>query len=333
MSTSIILHTSQYIRIGNSILSIENNTLSRGRPKLLKKSDYVKPKTVFKGNPILAHNYKNSEGIISQFVENWWMSEKFDGYRAIWNGRCFKSRTNKTFSVPMWFSRIMPQGIALDGELWLGRGNFEKCGLFRKKRPRNAHKLKLWEEEWANAGVVYKAFDIPNSNKPFELRTKLLSRIIKSQQESYFENLESIRIKCFPLEFVKQTLVTDRLFLENTFEQIIKDGGEGVMLRAPGSLYDQGRSHNLLKYKVQADTECIIIGYRLSQNNKNTIGAFVCKFNGEGPSFIVGGINSNIKCNFKETHPIQSIITIQHNGFTLSGKPRHPRYLRRRYVV
>lgn len=33
--------------------------------------------------------------------------------------------------------------------------------------------------------------------------------------------------------------------------QIIVEGGEGVMLRKPRSLYELGRSHSILKYKVR----------------------------------------------------------------------------------
>ena len=58
-------------------------------------------------------------------VDNWWASEKWDGYRAVWNGQSFKSRVGKNFDVPDWYRSIMPPGIALDGELWLGRGEFE----------------------------------------------------------------------------------------------------------------------------------------------------------------------------------------------------------------
>lgn len=39
----------------------------------------------------------------------------------------------------------------------------------------------------------------------------------------------------------------------NTYANtIIKGNGEGVMLRRPGSLYDRGKSRNIVKYKVPA---------------------------------------------------------------------------------
>lgn len=34
-------------------------------------------------------------------------------------------------------------------------------------------------------------------------------------------------------------------------QETLKDGGEGVILQAPGSVYEQGRSADLLKLKVR----------------------------------------------------------------------------------
>lgn len=39
-------------------------------------------------------------------------------------------------------------------------------------------------------------------------------------------------------------------FLSKTLRQIIGDGGEGVILRRPKSLYEHGRTPNLMKLKV-----------------------------------------------------------------------------------
>ena len=41
-------------------------------------------------------------------------------------------------------------------------------------------------------------------------------------------------------------------------------------------------------------------------------------------------MDDEVRENFKETHPIGTIITITHNGYTDSGKPRFARYLRKR---
>jgi ATP-dependent DNA ligase len=47
--------------------------------------------------------------------------------------------------------------------------------------------------------------------------------------------------------------------LKEYFKEIVAKGGEGVMLREPQSLYKQGRSKSLRKYKEYFDTEVKVI--------------------------------------------------------------------------
>jgi ATP-dependent DNA ligase len=52
--------------------------------------------------------------------------------------------------------------------------------------------------------------------------------------------------------------------LKEYFEEIVKKGGEGVMLRKPNSMYEEGRSKGLKKYKV-----CVI--FRIFFNLKGIL--------------------------------------------------------------
>ena len=73
-------------------------------------------------------------------ITEYYASEKFDGYRAIWNGEKFLSRNGKEYTaVPEWFLKSMPSGIVLDGELWTKRDDFNTCGIFRKKNVEKAN--------------------------------------------------------------------------------------------------------------------------------------------------------------------------------------------------
>ena len=47
--------------------------------------------------------------------------------------------------------------------------------------------------------------------------------------------------------------------LKEIAEGIVSRGGEGLMLREPGSLYTAGRSPSLRKYKPYFDTEVIVV--------------------------------------------------------------------------
>jgi len=55
-------------------------------------------------------------------VSGWWISEKLDGVRAIWTGTELRSRAGVLFNPPDWFTDQLLAGVALDGELWAGRG-------------------------------------------------------------------------------------------------------------------------------------------------------------------------------------------------------------------
>ena len=55
----------------------------------------------------------------------YWMSEKFDGIRAYWDGKDFYSRLGNLILAPDWFVRDFPHDIELNGELFGGRGKFQ----------------------------------------------------------------------------------------------------------------------------------------------------------------------------------------------------------------
>src|SRR5690606_33162231 len=112
----------------------------------------------------LAHDYKH----YTIDPTGYWMSEKFDGERAIWTGSKFVSRAWNTINAPDSFIKNFPKEIMMDGELFMGRENFEKTGVFRKKNPD--------EKDWENA--VYMAFDVPNVDEEFEKRMSVLKTII-----------------------------------------------------------------------------------------------------------------------------------------------------------
>ena len=109
----------------------------------------------------------------------WYMSEKFDGYRALFkydkNGNgYFYSRSGKKFQCPEWFLLSLPpynllKDDILDGELWAGRDNFQLMGTVRKK--------KCIAEEWID--IQFQTYDIiTNNNELFIDRIQKLQKII-----------------------------------------------------------------------------------------------------------------------------------------------------------
>jgi DNA ligase-1 len=149
----------------------------------------------------------------------WLVSEKFDGWRAMWNGEAFVSRDGNTLPAPASWIQAMPAAVPLDGELWLGRGRFnETQGVIRSG-------------DWSQ--LRFMVFDAPCADGPIEQRLSFLGRL---------------RLPPF-CSVVEHTACKDRSVLDALFAIVTATGGEGLMLRAPGSFYDRFRSPRLLKLK------------------------------------------------------------------------------------
>jgi len=290
----------------------------------------IKPKTkkvlwdVKTDGIMLAHTYKDPKtGKIKnppkgfpKAPEGWFMSEKFDGYRAIWDGQNFRSRTGNIFVAPESFKKWLPNNVVLDGELFMGRECFEKCGIFRRKIPD--------ESEWKKNNVQYRIFDVPNIKAPFEKRMDELGKIVKAQCK-----LNSG--KC-PLVLTQQIKVKSENHLYKTFDTLTKKGAEGVMIRAPGSPYVPKRSSHLLKVKQLFDDECIVVGYKMGTGKyNNMLGAFNCELKKNRKiKFDISGMDDSVRMNYKKTHPIGTEVTFTYMGLSSKNIPRHPNYLRKR---
>ena len=303
------------------------------KPKVLTPLTDVKYQKVWdvdKQGVMLAHTFKDPKtGKIKnppkgypRAPNGWYASEKYDGYRALWDGKDFRSRTGKIFHVPTWFKAFMPPGIALDGELFLGRECFERCGIFRRKKPNDT--------EWLELNVKYQVFDIPTHPGLFEDRMEYLKQLIKYQCKiaKHNKNIPS-SIKC-PLLFTEQLQVFTEKEVYSLFDSLVKSGAEGLMLRAPNSPYEPKRTALLLKVKPSFDEECRIIGYKKGTGKyKDLLGSFRCEMvKKPGITFDISGMTDAVRKNYRETHPIGTIVTFTFMGYTERGIPRHPRYLR-----
>ena len=170
--------------------------------------------------------------------KGWYMSEKFDGYRACYDHskKRFFSRQNKPFNAPEWFIRAMPPRN-VDGELWIGRNMFQEMGIVRKKVP--------IDEEWLN--VTFQVYDMPEQNGTFKERLKELKRIVKMTKDRWETRRKEYpypfnKIDC-PVVVAKQVIIKSDDHMNNVYQEIIKNGGEGIMLKDPDSPYEGKRSN------------------------------------------------------------------------------------------
>ncbi len=232
----------------------------------------------------------------------WWMSEKYDGLRGYWDGRKLWSRKGQAIQAPGYFLAELPAGVALDGELWMGRGKFEEAiSTVLSQTP---------DERWKR--VCFMVFDAPQAEGSFEKRMEFLRATLPKENR-----------------FVQPVLQepckgTAHLLAER--DRVVGLGGEGLMLRKPESEYEAGRSPTLLKVKPQEDAEATVIAHFPGK------GKFVGKLGSlrvrtaEGHEFAIG-------TGFTDAHrdappPVGTIITYRFRGVTAKGLPRFPSYLR-----
>jgi DNA ligase 1 len=265
----------------------------------------------------------------------WYASEKYDGYRALFDSssRTLLSRAQKQFISPQWFIDMLPDND-LDGELWVGRENFEQMGVVRRKEPE--------DEDWLP--IKYVVYDIPSLDVPFKERLTQLKKIVKQVEKRWNTLREELceplcDIEC-PLVFAKQTLIKSHNHLETMYKELLQKGSEGIMMKCPKSFYEGKRSNYMLKYKPSFDEEAIIIGHKMGNGKyEGMLGAFICQqlINhdtyhetdmNENHNFSISGMDDSIRDDFEVSHPIGTIISYEHSGRTTTGKPRFPRYLR-----
>ena len=236
-------------------------------------------------------------------VTQYLVSEKYDGVRAIWDGKTLRFRSGREVAAPVWFINQLPS-TPLDGELWLARRKFDELsGIVRKTAPNDA--------EWVD--VKYMVFELPDAPGTFEQRYEKIREIVAAA-------------KMPQLHAVEQTRVVSRAELKRRFDAIIKGGAEGLMLHLADAPYVTGRSDVLLKLKPLLDTEATVVRH-LPGKGKHVgrLGALEVKTK-DGIVFRLGtGFSDAVRSN---PPPVGSLVTYTYREITPTGKPRFASFLR-----
>lgn len=245
---------------------------------------------------LLAHAWDNVTDLTS-----WWMSEKLDGVRAYWDGKRLLSRLGNEFLAPDWFVAKLPDH-PVDGELWGGRKNFQRTVSTVRRQDRG----EAWRE------VSYVLFDLPALREPFEARQEALARLVSSIGETHV--LAHPQARCESVDLLRAELA-----------RVEALGGEGLMMRRPGSLYESGRSHTLLKVKSFHDAEARVVGHLPGAGkHKGRLGALECVTE-SGIKFSVGtGLSDEER---KNPPAIGSIVTYRYQELSNDQVPRFPSFV------
>ena len=232
----------------------------------------------------------------------WWMSEKYDGLRAYWDGRTLWSRKGQVIHPSRDFLVELPHNIALDGELWIGHGKFEETvSTVRSLIP---------DDRWKN--IRFMVFDAPKAKGTFEERLKFLRATLPDTNH-------------FVRAVVQERCLGVRQLLAER-DRVVRLGGEGLMLRQPESQYEGRRSPTLLKVKPYDDAEATVIAHEPGKGKfAGKLGAIRVRTE-DGREFSIGSGLSDAQR--QSPPPLGTVITYRFRGVTAKGMPRFPTYLR-----
>lgn len=233
------------------------------------------------------------------------LSEKLDGVRARWDGQQLWTRGGHRIAAPAVFTAHWPT-VPMDGEIWLGRGGFEAVSaLVRQRDP--------LDPRWARSR--FHAFDLPAHDGRFCERAEALAGLLAGQQHPH-------------LVAVQQRRLSSHAAIAAWLEQVIADGGEGLIAQHCDNRYRAGRSPLLFKRVPQHDAEATVIAHLPGTGQAAGLTGALQVRDDQGRVFAVGsGLDAALR---REPPPLGSRITYRYTSRTAHGLPRFPRYLRLR---
>jgi DNA ligase-1 len=236
-------------------------------------------------------------------LADYWVSEKYDGVRAYWDGKQLWTRGGERIVAPAWFTTPLPKQ-PLDGELWAGRGRFAHAvSTARSQTPNDI----AWHE------MRFMVFDLPTQPGDFTTRLSALRKLLPITGAPWVVP-------------VPQERATTHDALQALLDKTVKMGGEGLMLHRGASSYRGERNNDLLKVKPYEDAEARVIEQVPGKGRHSArLGALLVE-TPDGKRFKLGAGFSDAER--ESPPPVGSWVTYRYNGTTAKGLPRFARFMR-----
>ncbi len=268
-------------------------TLFAPQPIPVQAADFAPP-------PAMLANVYRSDTTLADYL----VSEKLDGVRGYWDGEKLLTRGGDRIEAPAWFTAGWP-GFPLDGELWVGRGQFSAAvSIVRQKTPDDA----AWRK------LNFMVFDLPGHPGTFAERNEALKPVLAGLALPWVRQVEQFK-------------VASRAELRAAFDRVVKNGGEGLMLHRAASHYQAGRSDDLLKLKPYDDAEAKVIAHLPGKGkHKGVLGALLVE--------TAAGLRFRIGTGFSDAQrrnppALGSWVTYRYIGLNeASGIPRFASFMR-----
>ena len=237
-------------------------------------------------------------------LQDYWVSEKYDGVRGFWDGRTLRTRGGETVRAPAWFTAGWPE-VPMDGELWAGRGRFSHAqSTTRQQQPGDV----AWRQ------IRFMVFDLPGDKGTFDQRLPALNALVESLGQPW-------------VQAVPQRRVANDAALQALLHRTVRAGGEGLMLHRGASLYRAGRSDDLIKVKTHDDAEARVVAHLPGKGkHAGTMGALLVTPSGQ--RFRLGAGFSD--ADRERPPPVGSWVTYRFRGTHDGGLPRFASFVRER---
>ena len=238
-------------------------------------------------------------------LQDYWVSEKYDGVRGFWDGRTLRTRGGETVQAPAWFTAGWPE-VPMDGELWAGRGRFSHAqSTTRQQQPGDV----AWRQ------IRFMVFDLPGDKGTFDQRLPALNALVESLGQPW-------------VQAVPQRRVANNAALQALLHRTVRAGGEGLMLHRGASLYRAGRSDDLIKVKTHEDTEARVVAHLPGKGrHAGRLGALLVE-TPSGQRFRLGAGFSD--ADRERPPPVGSWVTYRFRGTHNGGLPRFASFVRER---
>jgi DNA ligase-1 len=238
----------------------------------------------------------------------WYISEKFDGYRMTYVNGVFYTRQGNVINVPSGLReevRLLVKAsgkrdLPLDGELWSG---YNTCNEITASISAGDPRLR------------FMVFDSP-STRPYSERLGLLT--------SVFSQVSTERVVLIPKILMKGQ---DLTLIDSIYQEVLRKGGEGVVIKPSTMDYLYETRYELfMKKKPFELEEVIVLEYAVTEAAEQKQGdQYVSSLVCDASSFEgCDGRTFKVTCKSYNPPPIGSIVTIRYSQHTASGLPKFP---------
>lgn len=236
-------------------------------------------------------------------LADYWVSEKYDGVRGYWDGHTLRTRGGETVMAPAWFTAGWPT-TPMDGELWAGRGRFAHAQSTTRQQPPH-------EAAWRQ--MRFMVFDLPRHGGMFDERLRSLNALVMLINQPW-------------VQAVPQKRIENDAALQALLQRTVRAGGEGLMLHRGSSLYQSGRSDDLVKVKTHEDTEARVVAHLPGKGrHAGRMGALLVEMP-SGQRFRLGAGFSDAQR--ADPPPVGSWVTYRFRGTHDGGLPRFASFVR-----